>query len=186
MLTTMTSISLPRPAIVRSGAGREMATFAVIGVASTVAYVALYALVRTAMPAAAANAVALLITAVGNTAANRRLTFGIRGRQDMARDHLAGILAFAVALALTSAALAGLAVLVPAASRRLELAVLLGSQILATGVRFLMLRTWLRRAARVVASGASPAEGSQSLRNGSAKFEKSHSIEQQRRDGAHP
>jgi Glycosyl transferase family 2 len=54
------------------GMASQLARFIVVGVASTVTYVLLYLLL--------ANALSLLITAVANTAANRRVTFGIRGR----------------------------------------------------------------------------------------------------------
>ena len=47
---------------------------------STLAYLLLYVLLRAPLGAQAANCVALLLTAVANTAANRRLTFGVRGR----------------------------------------------------------------------------------------------------------
>ena len=72
--------------------------------ASTLAYVALYAGLRSVSSAAAANAMALVVTAVANTAANRRLTFEVQGRDGLARDHVAGLLALAAALAITSAA----------------------------------------------------------------------------------
>ena len=45
--------------------------------ASTLAYLLLYLLLRTGLGAQPANLLALLLTAVGNTAANRRLTFGV-------------------------------------------------------------------------------------------------------------
>jgi len=109
-----------RPAL-RAGPGRtghalrQAGTFAAIGVVSTLAYVALYALLRPAVPAELANAAALLATAIGNTAANRRLTFSIRGRAGLARDHAAGLLALGAALAITSASLAVLQVAAPGA-----------------------------------------------------------------------
>ena len=43
------------------------------------------------MGAQAANVVALLVTAVANTAANRRLTFGVRGRDGAARHQVQGL-----------------------------------------------------------------------------------------------
>ena len=57
-----------------------------------------HARLRAALPAAArrcsappgANAAALALTAVGNTAANRRLTFGVRGREGLVRQHVRG------------------------------------------------------------------------------------------------
>ena len=58
-----------------------------------------------AVGSAVASAVALALTAIGNTAANRRLTFGIRGRDGLARQHAAGFLMFVIALGLTNGAL---------------------------------------------------------------------------------
>ena len=52
-----------------------------------------------------ANLVALLLTAVANTAANRRLTFGVRGRGGAARHQAQGLVVFALGLALTSGSL---------------------------------------------------------------------------------
>ncbi len=119
---------------------RQAGTFAAIGIVSTLAYVALYALLRPAVPAEIANAVALLATAIGNTAANRRLTFAVRGRAGLARDHAAGLLALGAALALTSSALAVLHVAAPDAPRSVEVGVLVAANAAATLIRFLLLR----------------------------------------------
>ncbi|HYU49034.1 MAG TPA: bifunctional glycosyltransferase family 2/GtrA family protein [Candidatus Limnocylindria bacterium] len=124
--------------------------FAAIGVVSTLAYAGLYALLRGVASAPLANAVALTATAVGNTAANRRLTFGVRGRGSLGRHHLAGLLAHGVALSITTPAAALLAVLAPQAGRPVELAVLIAANTLATIARFVLLRSWIaggRRAA---------------------------------------
>jgi putative flippase GtrA len=118
----------------------QVGTFVVIGVVSTAAYVALYGVLRGFLSAVAANATALLVTAIGNTAANRRLTFGVRDRASVVRDQAAGLAAFGIALAITSGAVALLAVLAPRAGRPLEIAVLVGANALATAVRFLLLR----------------------------------------------
>src|SRR5262249_49284068 len=64
---------------------RQLFRFAAIGVASTLAYLVLFALLRDVMSAQPANALALLVTAIANTSANRRLTFGITGRRHAAR-----------------------------------------------------------------------------------------------------
>ena len=76
---------------------RELVRFALIGVASTLAYVVLYALPKGAIGAYAANLVALVVTAVGNWAANRRLTFGVRGSAGCGRPRsgLGGVRAWA-------------------------------------------------------------------------------------------
>ena len=52
-----------------------------------------------------ANLIALLLTAIGNTAANRRFTFGVGGRGNVARHHVEGLIVFGIALAITSGAL---------------------------------------------------------------------------------
>src|ERR1700728_3216712 len=86
--------------------GGQLVSFILIGVASTAAYLLLYLLLRSLVAAQAANAVSLLLTAVANTAGNRRVTFGIRGRTHAARHQVRGLIAFAIGLALTSSALA--------------------------------------------------------------------------------
>jgi hypothetical protein len=100
---------------------------------------------RGAMPAAAANAVALLVTAVGNTAANRRLTFEVQGRDGLARDHAAGLLALGVALAITTAAIAAMDILMPHRGRVAEIGVLVAANGLSTILRFAFLRTAIDR-----------------------------------------
>jgi hypothetical protein len=47
------------------GLSLQVARFTVIGVASTIAYLALFLLLRLAMPAQAANVISLLLTALG-------------------------------------------------------------------------------------------------------------------------
>jgi putative flippase GtrA len=96
-----------------------------------------------------ANAVALVVTAIGNTAANRRLTFGVRGRRSLVRDQAAGLVAFAIALALTTGAIALLGWLAPNASRITELAALVVANALVTVVRFLLLRSLIAAPIRI-------------------------------------
>ena len=86
----------------RAGRYGQLARFVVVGVASTAAYVLLYLLFCGVMTAQAANAISLLLTAVANTAVNRRFTFGIRGRMHAARHQLRGLIAFGIGLAVTS------------------------------------------------------------------------------------
>jgi len=119
----------------------QVARFTVIGVASTIAYLVLFLLLRGVMSAQAANVVSLLVTAVANTAANRRLTFGISGRSNAARHQVKGLIAFGIGLAMTSGSLAALA---PARPGRLaEVAVLIAANLAATVVRFLLYRHWV-------------------------------------------
>lgn len=133
---------------------REIVSFGAIGVISTLAYLALYSLVRSVAAAPAANALALVVTAFGNTAANRRWTFDIRGSQGIATDQAAGLLAFLLALAISSTGLVLLHVLAPEAGRPLELAVLLSANVLATMARFVVLRTWFASRRLAPATGS--------------------------------
>jgi putative flippase GtrA len=123
----------------------QLARFVVVGVASTVAYLLLYLLLRGALPAQAANAISLLLTAVANTAVNRRVTFGIRGRQYAARHQVRGLIAFGIGLALTSAALAALHASAAQPGRAAELTVLIAANLTATLVRFILYRGWVFR-----------------------------------------
>jgi putative flippase GtrA len=119
----------------------QIARFTVIGVVSTLAYVVLFLLLRRFMSAQAANLASLGVTAVANTAANRRLTFGIGGRLNATRHQVKGLIAFGIGLALTSGALA---VLGPAHPGRItEVSVLIAANLAATVIRFLLFRHWV-------------------------------------------
>ena len=131
----------------------QLARFVLIGVASTVAYVLLYLLLRSVVAAQAANALSLLLTAVANTAVNRRVTFGIRGRAHAARHQVRGLIAFATGLALTSGALAALHASAPQADRTAELTVLVAANLASTLVRFALYRSWVFRHGRQGAEG---------------------------------
>jgi putative flippase GtrA len=124
---------------------RQLVRFVLVGVASTLAYLLLYLALRGAMGAQPANALSLLITAVGNTAVNRRFTFGIRGTSGTARHQVRGLIAFSAGLLLTSGALAGLHLISARPGRAAEVTVLLLANLLATAVRFLLYRSWVFR-----------------------------------------
>jgi glycosyltransferase involved in cell wall biosynthesis len=114
-----------------------------IGVASTVVYALLFLLLGGPLGSAGANAAALSLTAVGNTAANRRLTFGVRGREHLVRHHARGAVVFVLTLALTNGALAVLHGVDATPARALELAVLVGASLVATVTRYVALKTWV-------------------------------------------
>jgi putative flippase GtrA len=135
-----------RPLEVRRDAGRlgtQTAIFATIGLASTAAYVVLFLLLRHLMPALAANATALLLTAIANTAANRRFTFGVRGRSAALRQHTQALLVFGIRLGLTSASLWLLSAFAPGASRWVEVGVLTAANLAVTVMRFVAMRVWI-------------------------------------------
>lgn len=121
---------------------RQAVRFCAIGAASTIAYLVLFTLLHGVMGAQVANLLALLVTAVANTAANRRFTFGVRGRGRASRHHVEGLIVFGIALAITSGSLAALHA-VGNPSHALELLVLVGANLAATVVRFILLRGWV-------------------------------------------
>ncbi|SFP85256.1 Glycosyltransferase involved in cell wall bisynthesis [Geodermatophilus dictyosporus] len=134
----------PPPGVPGSLVG-QLVRFAVVGVLSTAAYLLLFVLLRGVLAAQPANLLALLVTAVANTAANRRVTFGIRGGRHAGRHQLQGLVVFALALALTSGSLALLQLADPAPARAVELTVLVAANAAATLLRFVLLRGWVFR-----------------------------------------
>ena len=116
--------------------------FASIGVLSTIAYLALFLLLRAPFGAQAANLTALLLTAVANTAANRRYTFGVVGA-GVARHQAQGLVVFGLGLALTSGSLALLAHAYAHPPRLIEVTVLVAANLAATALRFVLLRHWV-------------------------------------------
>jgi putative flippase GtrA len=127
--------------VARLAAASRVARFVGVGVLSTVAYALLFLALRGSLGANGANVAALAVTAVGNTAANRRLTFGIRGRRDLLRQHAMGFAVFVLALGLTSGALAVLHGLWASPPRAVEVAVLVVASLAATVTRYAALRT---------------------------------------------
>ncbi|HEX5332584.1 MAG TPA: bifunctional glycosyltransferase family 2/GtrA family protein [Cellulomonas sp.] len=137
----------------------QLVRFAVVGVASTIAYGILYLLLRGPLGAQSANVTALLLTAIANTAANRRVTFGISGRDRAATHQGQGLIVFGLAWALTSGSLALLGVVAPTAGHLTELAVLAVANLAATVLRFVLLRHWVFRPRRAADSSIDRAEG---------------------------
>ncbi|GAA2759016.1 bifunctional glycosyltransferase family 2/GtrA family protein [Actinopolymorpha rutila] len=137
----------PLAAGVPAGLSRQLLRFGAVGAVSTLAYLGLFVALRPGVGAQAANLLALLVTAVANTAANRRLTFGVRGREAVGRHQAQGLLVFGLGLALTSGSLALLHAGTAAPGRGVELAVVVAANLTATLLRFLLLRHWVFRAA---------------------------------------
>jgi putative flippase GtrA len=124
---------------------RQVVRFGLIGAASTLAYLLLFSLLRPSLGEQGANLVALLATAVANTAANRRLTFGVQGSAGGLRHQVQGLAVFALGLLLTSGSLALLHLASPVPASGVELAVLVAANLVATLVRFTLLRAWVFR-----------------------------------------
>jgi glycosyltransferase involved in cell wall biosynthesis len=134
--------------VARLAVAGPVARFVGVGILSTIAYAALYLALRGSLGPGGANAAALAITAVANTAANRRLTFGVRGRAGLWRHHARGAVVYALTLGLTSAALDVLHQLSAAPPPAVELAVLVAAGAAATVTRYVALRTWVFAATR--------------------------------------
>ena len=125
------------------GRATQVLRFASVGVLSTAAYLLLYLALRPMLSAQASNVVALLATAVANTAANRRWTFAVTGRSGVVRHHLQGLTVFAAAVSITAASLGLLHLVSPAPSRPAEVGVLVTANLVATALRFVALRHWI-------------------------------------------
>lgn len=128
---------------VPKGLARQLVGFCVVGALSTLVYLLLYSLFRLGTGPQVANALALLLSALGNTAANRRLTFGVRGRDRAVRHQAQGLVVFGIGLVLTSGSLAALDAVPGTASHGTELAVLVAANLAATVLRFLLFRAWV-------------------------------------------
>jgi putative flippase GtrA len=129
--------------VARLMAAAPVARFMAVGVASTLAHALLFLVLRGMLGAGGANALALGLTAVGNTAANRIFTFGVRGRAGLLRHHVHGALVFPLTLALTNSALLVLHGLDSTPSGTVELAVLVAANLAATVTRYVAMRTWV-------------------------------------------
>jgi len=126
----------------------QVVRFAAVGIASTVAYALLYLLFQLAVAGQLANFLALLVTAIANVTANRRFTFGVRGRRGVVRHQFQGLIVFGIAWGITSGSLALLHLLQPDASSLASLAVLTTANLVATVVRFVLFRLWVFRQQR--------------------------------------
>jgi glycosyltransferase involved in cell wall biosynthesis len=126
----------------RGRLGMQVGLFLVIGVFSTLAYALLYLGLRTSMGPWWANFTALLATALVNTAANRRFTFGVRGPRDVVRHQVQGLLIFAAGLLATSGSLALLHA-AGSSGRAAEVVVLTTANLAVTILRFVAMKLWV-------------------------------------------
>jgi putative flippase GtrA len=130
-------------AVIPVGLGGRLVRFAGIGMISTLLYLLFYLVLRVPLGAQPANLLALLVTAVGNTAANRTITFGVQGRRGASRQRLRALALFGLGLAVTGGSLAALHTAVPNPGWSAELLVLALANLAASVVRFVLLQTWV-------------------------------------------
>jgi putative flippase GtrA len=133
----------------------QLVRFASIGGVSTVVFGALFLVLSGPLGAVGATVVALAVCTVANTAANRRLTFSLRGRAGRARHQLAGLLLAGLPLALTLAALAALG-RAGVWSTGAQLVAVTAASLVAALARFLVLRRWVFRLGRSGPAGRMP------------------------------
>jgi putative flippase GtrA len=124
-----------------SGVFRRLPSYALIGSVCTAAHMLIFWVLSEVMSAEVANAIAMLTTTIASTAANRRFTFGVTGTSGALRDQLGGLMAFLIALSMTTLSLAALPT---TASQTTQLAAVLLANGLASGVRFTLLQAWIR------------------------------------------
>ncbi|GAB23066.1 putative glycosyltransferase [Gordonia polyisoprenivorans NBRC 16320 = JCM 10675] len=144
--TTVGRERAPGPAIagVPHGMVGQLVRFCVVGVICTIAYAVLYLLLHSFLGAQVSNFVALAVTAVLNTAANRRFSFGVQGREDAVKHQFFGFGVFLFGWAVTALSLFGLDHFAPGAGKHVELLVLVIANLVATATRFVGLR-WVFR-----------------------------------------
>ncbi|MGN6742506.1 MAG: glycosyltransferase [Amnibacterium sp.] len=132
----------------------QVVRFGAVGVLSTLAFALLFLLLRPLFGEQAANLLALLLTAVANTGVNRWFTFGVTGRVGAVRHQAQGLVVFGLAWCITAGSLVALHAVVPHASAAEEILVLTGANLLATVLRFVLLRAWVFRTRRAAPGGA--------------------------------
>jgi putative flippase GtrA len=94
------------PAVPKRPTLEQLVRFVSIGAVSTIVFAALFLLLHGHVGAVAADVIALGVCTVLNTAANRRLTFNLRGRTRGVRHQVRGLVAALLPLALNLIALA--------------------------------------------------------------------------------
>jgi Glycosyl transferase family 2 len=122
----------------------ELLRFAGVGVVSTLAFAVLFLALEPVLGGFAASAVAIVVCSLGNTAVHRGLARRARGGLDATGRvgigaGLLGVSLIAAAAALAAIRAVGLHGLLP------ELVAVTSASVLAAGVRFAILRTWVFR-----------------------------------------
>jgi glycosyltransferase involved in cell wall biosynthesis len=122
----------------------QMARYASVGILSTVAYLALFLLLRNPLGMFAANLVAAAATALVNTLAHASFTFRAKQGGQVRQAVVVGACSFAVGIGLTTLALAATYVIGRTSSVAEGIAILVG-MVVASCVRFVLLREWAYR-----------------------------------------
>ncbi|WP_332461443.1 bifunctional glycosyltransferase family 2/GtrA family protein [Amycolatopsis aidingensis] len=121
---------------------RHLMLFCVVGLVATVLTLTLYTVFRTWWPPLVANLLAVTLSTLFNTEANRRLTFRDRSRP-LALVHAQAFVVFGLYCGFTSGALLVLHAVADRPPRWAELVVLLAASAVGTLGRFVLLTTWV-------------------------------------------
>ncbi len=127
-----------------------VASFARIGVASTIAYLVLFFVLAGSIGRFGANALALTVCTAANAAVHRRYTFAGRGAPSRRNLVLGGAAALSTSVAATSVALAVVDATGVSATWALAAALVMANAV-ASLVRFVVLRGWMFRTAQTAA-----------------------------------
>ncbi|MFT3852113.1 MAG: glycosyltransferase family 2 protein [Ilumatobacteraceae bacterium] len=120
----------------------QLVRFVSIGAVSTLLFAVLFLLLHGEVGAVAADVIALAVCTVVNTAANRRLTFDLRGRTRRVRHQVRGLIAALLPLGLNLLALAVAAAFGVTEAMPLVL-VLTAANAIASLVKFVLLQHWV-------------------------------------------
>jgi hypothetical protein len=131
-----------------------------VGAVSTVAYVALFAALEPGLGSYLANAVAIVLCSLGNTAAHRGMAGAARHGVDRPHRLAIATLLLGVSLAFTTGALTVTRVL-GFTSLYPELGAVTAANVVAAVIRFGILRTWVFRPAFGTRLGRPGATGEQ-------------------------
>jgi putative flippase GtrA len=116
-----------------------------VGVASTAVHLGLFARLTAATGSAQlANATALLLATLFNTALNRRWTFGVQG-SGAVRHQAQGLAVFGLTWLMTAGALGLLHLATPDPATALATAVVAVATAASTVLRFVAMRSWMFR-----------------------------------------
>ncbi|MGE0879403.1 MAG: glycosyltransferase [Acidimicrobiia bacterium] len=136
-----TGALVPDTAGTRPSLTGQVVRFAGIGVVSTLVFAVLFTMLARPLGVIGADLVALAISAAGNIAANRRITFATRGRPGRVRHYGTGLLMTAMPLVFTVSALVLIGT--ATASFTAALVAVTVANLVATAFRFVLLRTWV-------------------------------------------
>lgn len=126
----------------------QLRGFAIVAVICTVISMTIFAGLRPLTGTQWANVISLVLSSILNTELNRRMSFGVNGRDLWWQDQRRGLWVMILALAMTSGSLWALHEISPNASIFVELAVIVLANVTSAVTRFLLLRYWIFRRVR--------------------------------------